>query len=444
MLDNQQEYIDKIFRSLDDMEKLFNQEADLQTDVATFMKSVFLKIKRLCIQTNDQSYLYDLYKIAVIFLPRTFEAYCDFPVDVRNLRIVKDNETSRTILIKDLTLIKNQVLTIENEIYSSLDTKVRVNSSILKEQFDNQMSLATDTELNTAFENQFNIQAYMESEAFQKQILYKPVTTNEVQLEQEKEKTLEKAKKKAFRHEQWMNRLAVFQRKAKRLFKWTCILGIFYSIGFGIHYLVFDTKSSNNLQWSSAQEFANIEHMLRTTPVNDTQLKEYIANSDKIIIDGNNWKAHHLELKTEGAMIQAKISGLDNDDCKTFIDSQYPLFADATLKINNIDLPQNDMQYSNLYDDKAQHPDYKLCYLNKDNIINLNFDSARIYNQHQTLIHGPVDAINSKTASLKQLQGQLDNEVNLYRRQTEISQRKDIESGFVGNQINDLLKVLPH
>jgi hypothetical protein len=442
MLENQQDYTDKIFRSLDDMEALFVKEVDLQTDVATFMKSVFLKIRRLCNQTTDEGHLYDLYKIAVIFLPRTFEAYCDFPVDVRNLRVIKDNETSRDILIKDLTLIKNQVINIENEIYSSLETKVRVNSNILKEQFDSQMHLATDTELNTTFENHFDIHAYMASEAFQKQIINKPVSVKETQAQEQLAKELLVEKKKEQSRLKIQQFCSSVKSLSRRLFKICFFGGIVIFIAWGIYYLSFNSKNSYRLQANTANELANIEYMMHTTSLNDEQLKSFIGNSVATITGSDNWRATHLHLITQGQLIKGKITGIDNDDCQKFIDAQIADFPDASVMINNIVLPAKDLQYSSYFTLSAQHPDYKLCYLNENNMIDFSLNSADLYAQHQQLIHGSHDAIKQKVDNLITLNKQLESERSHYRYDDTGYERLSHEMNAVSREIDELSKII--
>ena len=391
-----------IFNSIDEIGKKMEETPDLSLDVLPFMNPSFAKIKQLALlKQSDNVDYYELIQIATNYIPKVVHTYCSFPLEYRNKTIIKNNLTARQILIEDLKILRKQIDAVEKNMYSSFETQMKINSTLMKEKYNTSFQLQSDVDssFNDNFINQFDITQYTEN------LDYKKIhfTKDETQIAAEKLKQ-EKLKAKKAAQEQMIRKISsIVKASSSRIFQSTSNFShkflrasgniletIWDTFGFGIIVisvflffiggfisLINFGERDSRLFRNSLSSVQKIHGVMSTSKIPTLELPKFIEKIKEETIDGSYYRENNLSFNplenNQGLVMHIK--EFSKIRCSHFIDWKEVSFDYVDLKVNGITLPQDNL-FSNY--NAFKNENHNLCHLDNGNEITVTFNNNSI------------------------------------------------------------------
>lgn len=413
-MSDKDQMIEQIFSSVDSLGSTLETTVDLNQDVAPFMFATLAKIKQLALaRSNNYEANYELFQIATNYLPRTIHAYCSLPMEYRNTRIIKHNKTARQFLITDLEIFKKQVFEIEKQFYSEQESQIKVNSSFIREKYDNTFQLATEVEQmeEQGFVNKFDYAQYQNSDDYRKIIFTREPSQKEVQAKERSDNI-----NKAFNTGKKIIPM-IFSAGVSVIKKIGRMIANFwydYSIlvilltGVGSFITLFVSLISNeqkpvNLYYSLRDSAKEIHEVMKVTVIPHSEFTSFVNTRVDQLIDDSSYRKDHIKVvyneKTNTMIVNA--TDFSKARCLDIIDNKENSFDSVDMKINGINLPQDNTVSDHSFYLNQNHT---LCHLENGNKITLTFDNNKIFNAQK------IDTISNqdKVTKISNMQKEID------------------------------------
>lgn len=409
--------IEQIFANIDAIGAKMEGTVDLSSDVVPFMSATLAKIKQLALAKADAyEAQYELFQIATNYLPRTIDAYCALPIEYRNTRVIKFNKNARQLLVEDLKIIKKQVQEIEKQFYAGIESQIKVNSSLVREKYDNKFQLATEIDQvgEDGFVNQFDFSTYKNSNDYKSIQFKKESSEKEIQAKERSEKinkviakASEASKDVAYSIFKKSIGVVIILKKVilKIVFGFLYILEqlIFpiFIIGFcgilfgGLYWMISSTEKPINYLNALAETSKGVHEVMSVNLIPTNEFAFFVTAKEKEMIDDSGYREERAKVffneKTRVMTIDA--TDLNRNQCLKMIDYKEKNFDAVNLKVNGMSLPQ-DKTVSNSYYIKNEN--HKLCHLEKENKVTIELNNQNIYDYAKN-----KNLISKKEAELK-------------------------------------------
>jgi hypothetical protein len=392
--------VEQIFSNIDSLGGYMESTVDLNKDVAPFMASTLAKIKQLALaKEGNYEDQYELFQIATNYLPRAINGYSALPIEYRNTRVVKSNKTARQLLIEDLKILKTQVLEIEKNFYAGIESQIKVSSNVVREKYDHKFQLATELDQlgEDGFVNQFDYSTYQNSKDYKEITFKREVSEKEIAAKARNEKinqALSKAGDVSLEVGSlvWKKSVPVFKSLSKGM---GIFLAGFFSflgevlpalipfgivIGFvgGIGYLIVSSSKPDYMFNAVNKTSEGIYEVMSINVIPQPEFASFVKAKAESMIDGSSYRKDRVKVtyNEKNRTIEMNISDISKNRCMEFIDHKEEDFDRAEVKVNGMELPQDNIVSDYHYLINANH---KMCHLDDGNKITIDFDNQKIH-----------------------------------------------------------------